>query len=100
MSIYGLSVFLVAYMLAVASPGPGVAAIVARALGHGLRGAPAFIAGFLEIALVISLVLPAVMGTYTLFAARARRHLVRPRTVRWVQRGTGAVMAGAAVATR
>ena len=47
MSIYGLSVFLVAYMLAVASPGPGVAAIVARALGYGLRGAPAFIAGFL-----------------------------------------------------
>ena len=200
MSIYGLSVFLVAYMLAVASPGPGVAAIVARALGYGLRGAPAFIAGFLvgdlmwfalaatglamlaqtaytvfvvvkyagaayllylayrlwaspakpltdaqaqrrerplqlfmgslaltlgnpktmvfflavlptvvelkrltvagflEIALVISFVLPVVLGAYAFFAARARHHLSRPRTVRWVQRGTGAVMAGAAVA--
>lgn len=29
MSFYGLSVFALVYMLAVASPGPGVAAIVA-----------------------------------------------------------------------
>ena len=47
MSIYGLSVFTLAYVLAVATPGPGVAAIIARSLGHGLRGAPAFIGGFL-----------------------------------------------------
>jgi threonine/homoserine/homoserine lactone efflux protein len=47
MSWYGLSVFSLAYVLAVAIPGPGVAAIIARSLGHGLRGAPAFIAGFL-----------------------------------------------------
>jgi len=32
------------------------------------------------------------------FAARARSRLSRPGTVRWVQRGTGAVMAGAAIA--
>jgi threonine/homoserine/homoserine lactone efflux protein len=56
------------------------------------------IGGFLEIALVISCVLPAVLGTYAVFAARARTRLSRPETVRWVQRGTGAVMAGAAVA--
>jgi threonine/homoserine/homoserine lactone efflux protein len=200
MSFYGLSVFCLAYALAVASPGPGVAAVVARTLGRGTRGAPAFIAGFLvgdlvwftlaatglallaqtaytvfvvikfagaayllylayrlwtapakplddaqsgsrerpfqlfmgslaltlgnpktmvfflavlptvvelksltatgflEIALVIALVLPLVLAAYTFFAARARRHLSRPHTVRWVQRGTGAVMAGAAVA--
>jgi len=47
MTWYGLSVFSLAYILAVATPGPGVAAIIARSLGHGLRGAPAFIGGFM-----------------------------------------------------
>ena len=47
MSAYGLSVFCLVYALAVASPGPGVAAVVARSLGRGVSGAPAFIAGFL-----------------------------------------------------
>ena len=200
MSLYGLSVFALAYMLAVASPGPGVAAVVARVLGKGTHGAPAFIAGFLvgdlvwftfaatglamlaqaaytvfvvvkfagaayllylayrlwtappaplseapaerrdrplqlflgslaltlgnpktmvfflavlptvvelkhltvggflEIAIVICCVLPLVLGSYAFFAGRARRHLSRPQNVRWVQRGTGVVMAGAAVA--
>jgi threonine/homoserine/homoserine lactone efflux protein len=200
MSLYGLAVFSVVYALAVASPGPGVAAVVARALGRGTGGAPAFIAGFLvgdlvwfglaaaglavlahsaytvflairylgaayllylawrlwtapaqaleasqtprrerplqlflgslaltlgnpktmlfflavlptvvelerlsavgllAMALVIAIVLPAVLGAYTVFAARARSRLSRPGTVRWVQRGTGAVMAGAAIA--
>jgi len=55
-------------------------------------------AGFFAIALVIACVLPAVLGAYTLFAARARAQLSRPETARWVQRGTGAVMAGAAIA--
>ncbi len=200
MSLYGLSVFALVYVLAVASPGPGVAATVARALGRGMHGAPAFIAGFVvgdliwftlaatglsmlaqtaytvfvvvkfagaayllylayrlwtapptpltgaeaerperalqlfmgslaltlgnpktmvfflavlptvvelkrltvggffAIALVICSLLPVILGAYTYFAARARKHLSRPRTVRWVQRGTGVVMAGAAVA--
>ena len=200
MSAYGLLIFALVYALAVASPGPGVAAVLARALGRGLAEAPAFIAGFLvgdlfwftlaaaglavlaktaytlflviryagaayllylawrlwttppraleeagasrrerplqlflgtlaltlgnpktmvfflavlptvvelkrltvggflEIALVISVVLPAVLGGYAVFAARARARLSRPETVRWVQRTTGAVMAGAAVA--
>jgi threonine/homoserine/homoserine lactone efflux protein len=47
MSLYGLLVFCAVYMLAVATPGPGVAAIIARSLAKGTRGAPAFIAGFL-----------------------------------------------------
>src|SRR5215475_10361908 len=47
MSWYGLSVFALVYVIAVATPGPGVAAVIARSLGHGLRGAPAFIAGFM-----------------------------------------------------
>src|SRR5437868_4050637 len=47
MSLYGLWIFAAVYFLAVASPGPGVAAIIARSLSRGLHGAPAFVAGFL-----------------------------------------------------
>jgi threonine/homoserine/homoserine lactone efflux protein len=46
-SLYGFLTFCAVYTLAVASPGPGVAAVVARSLARGMRGAPAFIAGFL-----------------------------------------------------
>jgi threonine/homoserine/homoserine lactone efflux protein len=46
MDLLGLLAFAGAYLLAVASPGPGIAAVIARALGSGLRGSPAFIAGF------------------------------------------------------
>jgi len=46
-SLYGLLVFSAVYFLAVATPGPGVAAVVARSLARGAQGAPAFIAGFL-----------------------------------------------------
>jgi len=46
MSLYGLLVFSAVYILAVATPGPGVAAVVARSLAKGTHGAPAFIAGF------------------------------------------------------
>ena len=47
MSLYGLLTFCAVYALAVAAPGPGVAAVIARGLAHGLKGAPAFVAGFL-----------------------------------------------------
>jgi threonine/homoserine/homoserine lactone efflux protein len=47
MSLYGFAVFCAVYLLAVATPGPGVAAVLTRSLTHGMRGAPAFIAGFL-----------------------------------------------------
>lgn len=46
MTFAGLLVFAAAYATAVAWPGPGVAAIVARALGNGMRGMGAFILGF------------------------------------------------------
>jgi threonine/homoserine/homoserine lactone efflux protein len=200
MTFSGFLVFTLIYAMAVAVPGPGVAAVLARALARGTQGAPAFLAGFVagdlvwftlaalglavlaerahavfvvmrfagaayllflawrlwsapaaaleegtapppesalqlflgtfalslgnpktmvfflavlptvvdlrhlnaagfaQIALVIVVVLPAITGAYTLFAARARVRLRQPRTVRWLQRGTGAVMAGAAVA--
>jgi threonine/homoserine/homoserine lactone efflux protein len=200
MTWYGLSVFSLVYVIAVATPGPGVAAVIARSLGHGLRGAPAFIAGFmvgdviwftcaatglamlaqtayavflvvkyvgvayllylayrlwtappkpmdaardvsrerpiqlflgslaltlgnpktmifflavlptvvelkslsvagfLEIVCVIAVGLPLVLGSYAFGASRARRFFSTPKTIRWVQRGTGVAMASAAVA--
>ena len=201
MALYGLAVFAVVYALAVASPGPAVAALVARVLGRGTQGAAALIAGFLlgdltwftlaatglavvaktaytvfvvlkfagalyllylayrlwtappvplgegpeamrrerpvqlflgavalnlgnpktmafflailptvvelnqlspgrffAMAAVMCCVLPMVCFSYVFFAGRARKHLSRPESVRWVQRGTGAVMAGAAIA--
>src|SRR5262245_4602396 len=47
MSWYGLGIFCAIYLIAVATPGPGVAAVIARSLARGSRGAAAFIAGFL-----------------------------------------------------
>jgi len=47
MTIYGLLTFCSVYAIAVAVPGPGVAAVIARGLAHGLKGTPAFIAGFM-----------------------------------------------------
>jgi threonine/homoserine/homoserine lactone efflux protein len=46
-SVYGLLIFSSIYLLAVATPGPGVAAVIARSLARGTQGAMAFIAGFL-----------------------------------------------------
>lgn len=47
MTVYGLLTFCAVYALTVASPGPGVAAVIARGLAHGMKGAPAFILGFM-----------------------------------------------------
>ena len=41
-----LFVFAAAYLAVLILPGPGVTALVARVLGHGTRGVPSFIAGF------------------------------------------------------
>lgn len=40
-------IFAATYFIAVITPGPGLAAIIARALGRGLHGMPAFVAGFI-----------------------------------------------------
>jgi threonine/homoserine/homoserine lactone efflux protein len=45
MDFPGLAVFATALLIAAASPGPGIAAIVARVLGRGTQGAIAFTAG-------------------------------------------------------
>jgi len=58
MPVSGLVLFAFTYFVAVATPGPGIAAVLARALGKGLKGMPAFIAGF-------------VLGDLTLYAAAA-----------------------------
>lgn len=198
-TLAGLLTFGAVYGAAVASPGPGVTAVVARVLARGLRGAPAFIAGFLvgdlvwfalaatalhalvqafailfvviryvgaayllylawklwtapaaaaseavearadrplrsflgglsltlgnpkviffflallpivvdlgtlgvpgalEIVAAISVILSAVLGGYAVLAAFGRRFITSPRAVRIVNRGSGAMMAGAAV---
>jgi threonine/homoserine/homoserine lactone efflux protein len=46
MTITSLLLFASVYFVAVASPGPGMAAVVARGLAQGMQAAPAFIAGF------------------------------------------------------
>ncbi len=45
MTLSALLLFASVYLVAVASPGPGMAAVVARGLGQGMAAAPAFVAG-------------------------------------------------------
>jgi threonine/homoserine/homoserine lactone efflux protein len=53
--------------------------------------------GFAELALIVTAIASSVLAVYALAAARARRVLTSPRAVRLVNRGSGAIMAGAAV---
>jgi threonine/homoserine/homoserine lactone efflux protein len=46
MKLGALILFAAVYFAAVATPGPGVAALVARVLGQGLKGVAPFIAGY------------------------------------------------------
>jgi threonine/homoserine/homoserine lactone efflux protein len=46
MTLSSLLIFAAVYFAAVATPGPGVAALIARVLGQGLRGVAPFIAGY------------------------------------------------------
>lgn len=46
MEFSSLALFAAAYTIMVATPGPGIAALVARVLGRGTKGAPALIAGY------------------------------------------------------
>ena len=200
MSSHGLALFCAVYLLATASPGPGIAALVARVLARGSQGIAAFIAGFvvgdliwfafaatgmamlaqtahevfvvikyagaayllylawrlwtapvepvaeesaqprqsalrlflgsvsltlgnpkvmifflallptvidlttltpsnfLKLAIAICVILSSVLGAYAAAALRARRFFRSTRSIRWLNRGTGTVMAGAAVA--
>jgi threonine/homoserine/homoserine lactone efflux protein len=53
---------------------------------------------FLEVAGAMCVILTSVLTAYSVAALRARRLFRNPRAVRWLNRGTGTVMAGAAVA--
>src|SRR5690606_20915302 len=53
---------------------------------------------YLQIALAIVLILSAVLSSYSIAAMRARRLFRSPRALRWLNRASGAVMSGAAVA--
>jgi threonine/homoserine/homoserine lactone efflux protein len=53
--------------------------------------------GFAQLATTVAAVASGVLGVYALAAARARRLFTSPRTIRWVNRGSGAIMAGSAV---
>lgn len=53
---------------------------------------------FVEVGAVLVLVITTCMVSCALMAERARRFVSSPRAMRFVNRGTGAVMAGAAVA--
>jgi threonine/homoserine/homoserine lactone efflux protein len=55
-------------------------------------------AGYVELAAVTFLVVTAVDGAYVLLASRVRRAIRDARFVKWLHRGAGALMAGAAVA--
>jgi threonine/homoserine/homoserine lactone efflux protein len=46
MEPYALALFAGVYFAAVASPGPGIAAVIARVMARGLSGALAFVLGF------------------------------------------------------
>ena len=46
MTLTSLLIFAAVYFVAVATPGPGVAALVARVLGQGLEGVAPFITGY------------------------------------------------------
>ena len=46
MSYHGFALFCAAYLLATATPGPGIGAIVARVVARGTEGIGFFIAGF------------------------------------------------------
>ena len=54
--------------------------------------------GYVELVAATLLVLSMVFGGYILLAARVRRVFTTARAVRMLNRGTGAVMAGAAAA--
>jgi threonine/homoserine/homoserine lactone efflux protein len=55
-------------------------------------------AGFAEIALAIAVIQPLVLGSYVLAASRARRWFRSPRANKFLNRGSGTLLAAAAVA--
>jgi threonine/homoserine/homoserine lactone efflux protein len=53
--------------------------------------------GFVELALIVTVIASSVLAAYALAAARARRVFTSPRRARLINRGSSVVMAGAAI---
>ena len=56
------------------------------------------LAGFAELAIIVATVVAGVFSTYALVAARPRRLFSSPRALRYMNRGSGIALAGAAAA--
>jgi threonine/homoserine/homoserine lactone efflux protein len=56
------------------------------------------LAGFLELALALCIIICGVLIAYAVAALRARRLFRNPRALRWLNRSSGTVLAGAAIA--
>ncbi|HYF54929.1 MAG TPA: LysE family translocator [Salinarimonas sp.] len=84
--------------LAVTLGNPKVVVFYLALLPTLLDLAAVTVLGYAELVAVTLGVLGVVFGAYMALAARARRLFTSERAIRWVNRGTGAVMAGAAVA--
>ena len=54
--------------------------------------------GYIEIAIAIVVILPVILGSYVVAAARARNLFRSPKSRRAINRGSGTVLAAAAVA--
>ena len=54
--------------------------------------------GYLEIAAAIAIIMPSILGSYVLAASRARVWFRSPRANKVINRGSGSLMAAAAVA--
>jgi threonine/homoserine/homoserine lactone efflux protein len=84
--------------LAVTLGNPKVMVFYLALLPNIIRLEAVTVWGWLELSLVVLAVLTVVFGAYVALAARTRRLFVSPRAMRMVNRGSGTVMASAAVA--
>jgi threonine/homoserine/homoserine lactone efflux protein len=84
--------------LAVTLGNPKVMVFYLALLPNIIRLEAVTVWGWLELSLVVLAVLTVVFGAYVALAARTRRLFVSPRAMRMVNRGSGTMMASAAVA--
>jgi threonine/homoserine/homoserine lactone efflux protein len=112
MNMTALMAFALALFVAAGSPGPSIAALVARVLTNGLREVLPFLAAmwigeaisrvtflsWAEMASTMLMVLATIDLGWALVASRARRFLKNPRAVRIANRTSATLMVGAAAA--
>jgi len=91
-----LTSFLGSLSLTLGNPKPMIFFVALLPTVVKLENLPPF--GYVEIAAAIAVILPAILGTYVFAAARARRWFRNPRSTQLINRGSGTLMAAAAVA--